>query len=259
MSTLIHPTAIIDSGAELDSSVQVGAYSVIGPKVQLAAGVHVAPHVVIEGPTQIGAGTRIWQFASIGAAPQDKKYADEDTWLRIGANNTIREFVTINRGTSQGGGETRIGDNNWIMAYVHVAHDCIVGHDTILANNVTLAGHVTIDDWVILGGFSLIHQFCRVGKHAFTGMGAKINCDVPPYVIVAGEMSVPRGINSEGLKRRGFSSAQIMAIKRGYKTLYQSDLQLSQARAQLADMAQTDVNLQLYVEFIDASTRGILR
>jgi UDP-N-acetylglucosamine acyltransferase len=257
--SLIHPTAIIDPKAELDSTVQVGPYSIIGAKVKIGANCVIGPHVVVEGPTTMGRDNRIWQFASVGAAPQDKKFADEDTELIIGNANVIRENVTLNRGTVGGGGKTIIGDDNWIMAYVHIAHDCVVGSHTIFANSVTLAGHVTIEDYVILGGFSLIHQYCRIGAHAFTGMAAKINGDVPPFVMIAGEMSAPRGINSEGLKRRGFSSDQIMAIKRAYKTLYASDLALKDACAALKQVAASDPNIDEFVKLVENSTRGIQR
>lgn len=257
--SLIHPTAVIDSSAELDSSVRVGAYSVVGAKVQIGAGSIIHPHAVITGPTRIGKNNQIYSFASVGAAPQDKKYADEDTWLILGDGNVIRESATLNRGTVQGGGKTVLGDDNWIMAYVHIAHDCIVGSHTIFANSATLAGHVTIDDYVILGGFTLVHQFCRIGAHAFTGMGAKINGDVPPFVMIAGEMSSPRGINTEGLKRRGFSTDQITAIKRAYKTLYSSDLPLKSACEQLREIAESDGNIARILELVQASERGIQR
>jgi UDP-N-acetylglucosamine acyltransferase len=255
----IHPSAIIDPCAQIDASAQIGPYCVIGKDVSIGADCVLHSHIVVDGPTEIGARTRIWPFASIGAAPQDKKFKDEPTQLIIGCDNTIRESVTINRGTVQGGGITRIGDDNWIMAYVHIAHDCIVGNHTIFANNATLAGHVTIEDWVILGGATLVHQFCRVGAHAFTGMAAKINGDVPPFVVIAGEMSAPRGINSEGLKRRGFSSEQIMAIKRAYKTLYQSDLSLADARAKLAETAAHDPHIAQLLSYLAQSERGIQR
>ncbi len=255
----IHPTALIDPAAELDPSVEVGPYSIIGAGVRIGARTRIGAHCVIEGPTSIGQDNQIYGQTSIGGAPQDKKYAGEPTELIIGNGNTIREFVTISRGTSQGGGVTRIGDDNWIMAYVHIAHDCIVGSHTILANSATLAGHVTIHDHAILGGFSLIHQFCKVGAHAFTGMGSKINCDVPPYVIVGSEMSAPRGINAEGLKRRGFTAAQIASIKRAYKTLYLSGLPLREAREQLAAQAAEAPEVGVLVEFIDRSERSILR
>ena len=255
----IHPTALIDPAAELDPSVEVGPYSIIGAGVRIGARTRIGAHCVIEGPTSIGQDNQIYGQTSIGGAPQDKKYAGEPTDLIIGNGNTIREFVTISRGTSQGGGVTRIGDDNWIMAYVHIAHDCIVGSHTILANSATLAGHVTIHDHAILGGFSLIHQFCKIGAHAFTGMGSKINCDVPPYVIVGSEMSAPRGINAEGLKRRGFTAAQIASIKRAYKTLYLSGLPLKEAREQLAAQAAEAPEVGVLVEFIDRSERSILR
>jgi len=255
----IHPTAIIDPTAQIDASVDIGPYAIIGADVRIGAGSRIGAHCVIEGPTDIGCNNHIHANAVVGGAPQDKKYAGEPTRLKIGDGNTVREFVTINRGTVQGGGLTQIGDDNWIMAYVHIAHDCVIGDHTILANSVTLAGHVIIFDHAILGGFSLIHQFCKVGAHAFTGMGSKINCDVPPYVVVGSEMSVPRGINSEGLKRRGYSSEQISAIKRAYKTLYLSGLQLKEAREKLAEQAASSPEVGLLVEFIDRSERSILR
>jgi UDP-N-acetylglucosamine acyltransferase len=256
---LIHSTAIIDPKAELDSSVQVGPYCVIGAKVRIGAGTLIGPHVVIDGPTTMGKNNQIFSFASVGAAPQDKKYRDEDTELIIGDGNTIRESTTLNRGTAQGGGKTVIGDDNWIMAYVHIAHDCIIGNHTIFANSATLAGHVTVEDYVILGGFTLVHQFCRIGAHAFTGMGAKINGDVPPFVVIAGEMSSPRGINSEGLKRRGFTVDQIAAIKRAYRTLFVSDLPLKQACDSLRESAQHDQNVAAFLSLIERSERGIQR
>ena len=255
----VHPSAIIDARAELDPSVEVGPYAIIGADVRIGAGSRIGAHCVLEGPTQIGQNNQIHAHAAVGGAPQDKKYAGEPTQLIIGDGNTIREFVTINRGTAQGGGVTRIGNDNWIMAYVHIAHDCVIGNDTILANSVTLAGHVTVHDHAILGGFSLIHQFCKVGAHAFTGMGSKINCDVPPYIIVGSEMSVPRGINAEGLKRRGYSAEQISAVKRAYKTLYLSGLGLKEAREKLLEQSLTAPEVKLLVEFIDNSERSILR
>jgi UDP-N-acetylglucosamine acyltransferase len=255
----IHPSAVVDPSAKLADGVEVGPFSVIGAGVEIGAGTQVGPHVVIHGPTRIGRDNRIYQFASVGADPQDKKYAGEDTLLEIGDRNTIREFATINRGTVQDGGVTRIGHDNWIMAYVHIAHDCVVGNHCIFANAASLAGHVRIDDWVILGGFSLIHQFCQVGAHAFTSMGSVINRDVPPYVTVAGSFAEPKGINSEGLKRRGFDSHRIMAIKRGFKTLYKSGLPLAEARAQLARAAEGAPDLRLLLDFIDRSERSLIR
>jgi UDP-N-acetylglucosamine acyltransferase len=255
----IHPSAIVDAGARIAPGVDIGPFSVIGADVEIGEGTVVGPHVVIQGPTRIGRGNRIFQFASVGADPQDKKFAGEDTLLEIGDRNTIREFATINRGTVQDGGVTRIGHDNWIMAYVHIAHDCVVGDHCIFANAASLAGHVRIDDFVILGGFSLVHQFCQVGAHAFTSMGSVINRDVPPYVTVAGPFAEPKGINSEGLKRRGFDSARIMAIKRGFKTLYKSGLPLAEARAQLASAAEDAPDLRLLLDFIDRSERSLIR
>jgi len=255
----IHPTAIVDPAARLAGGVAVGPYSVIGPGVEIGESTVVGPHVVIQGPTRIGRDNRIHQFASVGADPQDKKFAGEDTLLQIGDRNTIREFTTINRGTVQDGGITRIGHDNWIMAYVHIAHDCTVGNHCIFANAASLAGHVRVDDWVILGGFSLIHQFCQVGAHAFTSMGSVINRDVPPYVTVAGPFAEPKGINSEGLKRRGFDGERILSIKRAFKTLYKSGLPLAEARAQLAQAAQDAPDVRVLLDFIDRSERSLIR
>ena len=213
---MIHSSAVIDAGAKIGANVSIGAFSIIGAGVEIGDDCEIGPHVVIEGPTRIGVfegrttigeGNRFFQFSSIGAAPQDKKFRGEQASLDIGADNMIREFVTLNRGTQDGGGVTRIGDRNWIMAYVHMAHDCMVGNDCIFANASSLAGHVRVDDFAILGGFSLVHQFCQIGAHAFTAMGSVINRDVPPYTVVAGSYAEPRGINSEGLKRRGFSAS----------------------------------------------------
>ncbi len=256
----IHPTALVDAGARLAADVEVGAYSIIGAEVEIAAGTHIGPHVVISGPTRIGRDNRIWQFASLGADPQDKKYAGERTELVIGASNTIREYVTINRGTREGGGITRVGDDNWILAYAHIAHDCQVGNHVVFSNNATLAGHVEVGDHVILSGFTGIHQFCRIGAHAFIGMGALVNGDVPPYVMVTTEgYGRPRGINSEGLKRRGFDSERITAIKRAYRTLYMSGHSLADARARLTDMARESADVALMLGFITASQRPLVR
>ena len=254
---MIHPTAIIDPAASLDSDVEVGPYAIIGARVSIGAGTRIGAHSVVQGRTQMGRDNIIHAHSVVGGDPQDKKYAGEDTLLSIGNGNTIREFVTINRGTGQGGGATRIGDDNWIMAYVHIAHDCVIGDHTILANSVALAGHVSIGDYAILGGYSLIHQFCKVGAHAFTAMGSKVNQDVLPYVVVGGGMSVPRGINSEGLKRRGFTSEQIQAIKRAYRTLFIAGLPLAEARAKLIEQGVPEV--QRMVDFIDNSERSLLR
>jgi UDP-N-acetylglucosamine acyltransferase len=256
---MIHPTAVIDPAARLGSNVSVGAYSVIGADVEIGDDTWIGPHVVIEGPTRIGRENRIWQFASIGAAPQDKKFHGEQSVLEIGDRNVIREFVTFNRGTADGGGVTRIGNDNWLMAYVHLAHDCIVGNNVIFANAASLAGHVTVDDWVILGGFTLVHQFCQVGAHAFTSMGSIINRDVPPYVTVAGSFAEPKGINSEGLKRRGFDSERILSIRRAYKTLYKSGLPLAEAREELARVSSDAPDVKLMLDFIDRSQRSLVR
>lgn len=256
---MIHPQALVDPGAELADDVEVGPFSIIGADVQIGSGTVIGPHVVIHGPTRIGKNNRIYQFASLGEEPQDKKYAGEPTTLTIGDGNTIREFCTFNRGTVTGGGDTRIGDNNWLMAYVHIAHDSIVGNDTIFANAASLAGHVTVEDGAILGGFSLVHQFCRIGRNAFTSMGSIINRDVPPYVTVAGRMAEPRGINSEGLRRRGFSTERIANVKKAYKLLYKSGLRLNEALEQLQEMAAESGDVEPMVSFIKNSQRSIIR
>lgn len=255
----IHPTAIIDPKAELDSSVEIGAYSVIGPDVRIDSGTTIGSHVTIDGPTTIGKQNRVFQFASLGAAPQDKKYADEPTTLEIGDGNTIREFCTFNRGTVQDKGVTRIGNDNWIMAYVHIAHDCQIGNHTIFANNSSLAGHVDVDDYAILGGFTLIHQFCKIGAHIITAVGSVVFKDIPPYVTAAGYDAKPHGINAEGLKRRGFSADTVLQIKRAYKTLYRNGLTLEEAKRELQQQAATCAELGILLEFLGASTRGIVR
>ena len=259
MSVKIHPTAIIDPKAELDSSVTVGAYSVIGANVKVDAGTTIASHVVLQGPTTIGKNNQIFQFSSLGEAPQDKKYSDEPTTLEIGDNNTIREFCTFNRGTIQDKGVTKIGNDNWIMAYVHIAHDCTIGNNTILANNSSLAGHVDIHDYAILGGFTLIHQFCKIGAHVITAVGSVVFKDVPPYVTAAGYDAKPHGINSEGLKRRGFSPESITQIKRAYKALYRNGLSLEEAKAELANMQKDCSEIIMLSDFLTVSTRGIVR
>ena len=255
----IHPTAIVEAGAALADGVRVGAWSTIGANVAIGAGTTIAEHVVIRGRTRIGAGNRIFQFNSIGDAPQDKKYAGEPTELVIGDGNTIREFCTLNTGTVQDQGVTRIGDRNWIMAYVHVAHDCVVGDDTVLANGVTLAGHVRVGDFTILGGFTAVHQHCRIGAHCMLGGGSIVLQDVPPYVMANGNSASPHGVNSEGLKRRGFTAEAIAAIRRAYKTLYKSGLLLEEAKAQLAAEAAAQTELLPLVEFLAAPGRGIIR
>lgn len=256
---MIHPGAIIDASARIGANVSIGAFSIIGADVEIGDDCVIGPHVVIEGPTRIGPRNQFFQFCSIGAAPQDKKFRGEPARLEMGADNMVREFVTLNRGTADGGGVTRIGDRNWIMAYVHMAHDCIVGNDCIFANAASLAGHVRVDDFVILGGFSLVHQFCQIGAHAFTAMGAVINRDVPPYTVVAGSYAEPKGINSEGLKRRGFSSESIMSIKRAYRTLYLSGMPLAEARAEIARAAEATAELRILAEFIGRSERSLIR
>ena len=255
----IHPTAIVDSKAQLASGVEIGPYSIIGPNVQIDSGTKVGPHVVVSGHTSIGKNNQIFQFSSLGAAPQDKKYNNEPTKLEIGDNNTIREFCTFNLGTVQDKGTTVIGNNNWIMAYVHVAHDCHIANNTILANNSSLAGHVDIHDYAILGGFTLIHQFCKVGSHVITAVGSVVFKDIPPYVTAAGYDAKPHGINSEGLKRRGFTPENITTIKRAYKTLYRQSLTLEEAKTALASQALDHQELKVMLDFLSLSTRGIVR
>jgi len=254
-----HPTAIIHPNARLAEDVEVGAYSIIGEHVEIGSGTVIGPHVVIDGRTRIGTNNRIFQFCSLGEIPQDKKYANEPTRLEIGDNNTIRESCTFNIGTVQDAGVTRVGNNNWIMAYVHVAHDCRVGNNIILANCTQLAGHVTIDDYAILGGFTGVHQYVKVGAHIITGVSTVLLQDIPPYVLASGNPSAPHGINSEGLKRRGFSSDAIMAIKRAYRTIYRSGLSLDEAKATIQLQLHEHKELQLMVDFLATSTRGIIR
>ena len=256
---MIHSSAIIEDGARLGNHVSVGAYSIIGAGVEIGDGCEIGPHVVISGRTSIGAGTRIFQFASIGEAPQDKKYAGEDTALEIGTNNTIREYVTINRGTASGGGVTRVGDNNLFMAYCHIAHDCQVGSHIVGANGATLAGHVEVGDWVIFAGFSGAHQFCRIGAHAFLGMYGGVNQDVPAYVMVSGQPPRPRGINAEGLKRRGFSKDQIRNIREAYRTIYRLGLSRDEAVSRLQAVVSEQPEIQPMVDTVLASKRGLLR
>lgn len=256
---MIHQSACIDADARIAEGVSIGAFCVIGAAVEIAAGTVIGPHVVIDGPTRIGRDNRIHAFAALGGEPQDKKYRGEPSRLEIGDRNTIREFVTFNRGTDDGCGVTRIGNDNWIMAYVHIAHDCVVGNHTVFANASSLAGHSVIDDWVILGGFTLVHQFCQIGAHAFTAMGSVVNRDVPPFVTVAGAYAQPHGINSEGLRRREFSSDRIQTIKRAYRTLYKAGLPLAQARAELAQQAEHSPDVRVLLDFIDRSQRSLVR
>ena len=255
----IHPTAIVHSGARLAAGVEVGAYTVIGEHVEIDAGTSIGPHAVVTGHTRIGRDNRIFQFVSLGEAPQDKKYAGEPTRLEIGDRNTIREFCTFNCGTVQDAGVTRIGHDNWVMAYVHLAHDCQVGNHTIFANNSQLAGHVRVDDHAILGGFTAVHQFCRIGAHSITAIGTVVLQDIPPFVTASGNTAAPFGINSEGLKRRGFSADAIASIKRAYKTLYKSGLGLEDAKLQIAVQREQCPELQPLLDFLALSTRGIIR
>ncbi|MDJ0927126.1 MAG: acyl-ACP--UDP-N-acetylglucosamine O-acyltransferase [Gammaproteobacteria bacterium] len=255
----IHATAIVSPAAELHASVTVGAYAIIGPDVEIDEGSSVGSHAVIKGPTRIGRNNRIYPHASVGDDPQDKKYAGETTRLEIGDDNIIREFCTINRGTTQDEAVTRIGNDNLLMAYAHVAHDCRLGDHIVFANNTTLAGHVHIDDWVICSGFVAIHQFCHIGAHSFIGAYAGISRDVPPYMMVFGVPPQPRGINAEGLKRRGYTPEQIRNIKEASRILYRSGLRLAEARERLIELAQDQAELQVLVEFLEDSSRGILR
>ena len=261
--TAIHPSALVDPKAELDSSVEVGPYSIIGPHVRIGAGTKVGPHVVIEGHTTIGSDNHLFQFSSIGAAPQDKKWAGEPTRLEIGDRNTIREFCTFNTGTVQDAGVTRLGNDNWISAYVHLAHDCQVGSNTVFSNNAQLAGHVQIGDWVILSGFANVHQFCKIGDHAFVGMSTSLTQDVPPYVLLSGNPAAAHGVNIEGLKRRGFTRPQIDGIRAAYKLIYRSNLTLEEAKAALfeEEMAAPEAAVQIRAmrEFLNGATRGIVR
>lgn len=255
----IHPTAVVDPAARIAEDVEVGPWSVIGPKVTIGPGCRIASHVVITGRTTLGANNRVFQFNSIGDAPQDKKYAGEDTELVIGDDNVIREFCTLNRGTVQDEGATRIGSHNLIMAYVHVAHDCVLGDHIIMGNNASLAGHVTIGDWAILSGFSQIHQFCDIGAHAFISFNSLVNRSVPPYVTVSPEKSKPKGVNTEGLRRRGYTPEQVQNVRRAYRVLYRSGLPLEQARQQLAEMAEEAEEIGILVEFIEQADRSIIR
>jgi UDP-N-acetylglucosamine acyltransferase len=259
MSAGIHPTAIVHSGARLAAGVEVGPYSIVGPQVEVGEGSWIGAHVVLDGRTRIGPQNRIFHFSSIGAPPQDKKYAGEDTAVEIGARNTIREYVTINRGTALDAGVTRVGDDNWIMAYVHFAHDCQIGSRAIFANACQLAGHVSVGDWAIFGATTLVHQFVHVGAHAFTGMGTYLPQDLPPFVTAAGNMAKPYGINSEGLKRRGFTPEAINGLKRAYRTLYRKGLPLEAARRELEAQVAACPQVREIVDFLAKSKRGIIR
>jgi len=260
---VIHPTALVDPAAQLADGVSVGPYAVIGAQVAIGARTRVGAHCVIDGDTTIGADNRIFAYASLGSAPQDKKYAGEATRLVIGARNTIREFCTCNTGTVQGGGVTRIGDDNWIMAYVHIAHDCQVGHQTILANNATLAGHVQVGDWAVIGGLTGIHQYCRIGAHAMAGFASHVSQDVPPFMMVDGNPLAVRGLNVEGLRRRGFGAQRMAGIKQAYRVLYRQGLTLEAAMSAMHALMQEHFeaaqDIALLRDFVAQSKRGIAR
>ncbi len=256
---MIHATAIVADAAAIADDVEIGPYSVIGDDVEIGRGCKIESHVVINGPTRIGENNHIYQFASIGDDPQDKKYKNELTRLEIGDRNTIREYCTISRGTVQDQGVTRLGDQNWIMAYVHIAHDCQIGNQTIMANNATLAGHVHVGDWAILGGFAGVHQFVHVGAHSFLGMYAGVNQDVPAYVMVFGLPGAPAGINSEGLKRRDFSKDQIRNIKNAYRIVYRNSLRLAEAIAEIEELVVDQPELGIFLDSLKTSERGVIR
>jgi UDP-N-acetylglucosamine acyltransferase len=256
---MIHSTAIVADSAEIAEGVEIGPYSIIGDKVRIGRGTRIDSHVVIEGPTTIGEDNRIYQFCSIGDDPQDKKFGGDDTRLEIGDRNTIREYCSINRGTAQDEGVTSLGNDNWILAYVHIAHDCRVGNNTIFSNNATLAGHVHVGDWVIFAGFSGAHQFCHVGAHSFLGMYAGTGQDVPAYTLVAGQPATVRGINIEGLKRRNFTPAQISNIKNAYRIVYRKGLKLADAIREVDELAKTQPEIEIFAKSLQTSDRGLLR
>jgi UDP-N-acetylglucosamine acyltransferase len=257
--TGIHEKALVDPAADIADDVEIGAFSIIGPKVTIGPGSWIGPHVVVTGRTTIGRNTRIFQFASIGEEPQDKKYDGADTELIVGDDNTIRELCTLSRGTTEGGGKTIIGNNNWIMACVHIAHDCKLGDNIIMANNASLAGHVTVGNWAILSGYSLIHQFCSVGEHSFTSFASHVNRSIPPYVTVSGEKAKAKGINSEGLRRRGYSADQIQQVRRAYKLLYRSGIPLEEATTQLGEMAREHDEIRPWVDFLATTEKSFIR
>ena len=259
MTSRIHPTALVDAAARIAADVEIGPYSIIGPHVEIGAGCVIGPHAVIKGHTRIGVNNRIFQFVSLGETPQDKKYAGEPTRLEIGDNNTIREFCTLNTGTAQDAGVTRVGNDNWIMAYVHIAHDCQVGNHTIFANNAQLAGHVHIGDHAILGGYTGVHQFCRVGAHVITGIGTHVLKDVPPFITASGSPAKPYGINAEGLKRRGFNAGTINGLKRAYRTVFRTGDTVEQALAALREQAVECPDVQPLIDFLAVTGRGIIR
>lgn len=255
----IHPTALVAPSAHIAEDAEIGPYSIIGDHVEIGSGTRIAAHVVINGPTRIGRDNRIYQFASVGDDPQDKKYANEPTRLEIGDRNTIREYCTISRGTVQDEGVTTLGDDNWLMAYVHIAHDCRIGSHTIFANNATLAGHVHVGDWAIFAGFSGAHQFCRIGPHSFLGMYCGTNRDVPAYTLMSGQPAEPRGINSEGLKRRGFTAEQIRNIRNAYRVVYRKGMKLSEAVAEIEALVPTQPELGPFLDSLRRSERGLVR
>ena len=256
---MIHGTAIVDKRAKLGANVSVGPYTVIDGDVEIGDGTTIGSHNVITGHTRIGRDNRIFHFCSIGEANQDKKYKGEPTRLEVGERNTIREYVTLNRGTAQDRGVTTVGSDNWIMAYCHVAHDCLVGDNTVFANHATLAGHVDIGDWTILGGFVGVHQFVKVGAHVMAGIASVVTQDVPPFITIAGQPCAPHGINSEGLKRRGFSAESISALKRAYRTLYKAGLSLAEAKGEIERQEGATPEVRALLEFLAGSTRGIVR
>lgn len=257
---MIHPTCIVHPDARVDAGASIGPFCIIGAGVEIGRGTELRSHVVVNGPTRIGTDNRIYQFCSIGDDPQDKKFRGEaDSRLEIGSGNVIREYCSINRGTGAGGGVTRLGNDNWVMAYVHIAHDCDVGNGTVLANNATLAGHVTIEDHVILGGFTGVHQFCRMGAHSFAGIASVIVKDVPPYVLVSGNTARPNGLNREGLRRHEFPAEEIEALRRAYRILYREGRLLQEAVQRLQELAATSRHVARLVQFIEGSSRGIAR
>jgi UDP-N-acetylglucosamine acyltransferase len=265
LGIVIHPSAVIDPKAHLADGVEIGPFAVIGADVSIGRGTQVGPHAIIRGPSTIGEDNRIFQFASVGEVPQDKKFAGEETCLVIGDRNVVRECATIHRGTIQDRGETRIGSDNLFMAYTHVAHDCVIGNHVIMANAASLGGHVLVEDWAILGGFTIVHQFCRIGAHCFSAMGSVVSKDIPPFVTVGGHPATPRGINTEGLRRRGFDAGVIQAIRRVYRLLYMSNLKLDEAVTEIRELARgQDQNsgaewLIAIADFVAASSRSIIR
>ena len=265
LGIVIHPSAVIDPKAHLADGVEIGPFAVIGADVSIGRGTQVGPHAIIRGPSTIGEDNLIFQFASVGEVPQDKKFAGEETCLVIGDRNVVRECATIHRGTIQDRGETRIGSDNLFMAYTHVAHDCVIGNHVIMANAASLGGHVLVEDWAILGGFTIVHQFCRIGAHCFSAMGSVVSKDIPPFVTVGGHPATPRGINTEGLRRRGFDAGVIQAIRRVYRLLYMSNLKLDEAVTEIRELARgQDQNsgaewLIAIADFVAASSRSIIR